>query len=113
MRYGINNLYGQIAKWERPKICYIRNAKIPHTLKLDIEAERNHVAVAHGIIFAFNPQLAGFARLGEGTVRDQIVVMNCFRGDEAALKIGMDYTCRSRCFVALMNCPSARFLFAG
>ena len=39
--------------------------------------------------------------------------MNCFCGDEAALKIGMDYTCRSRCFVALMNCPSARFLFAG
>ena len=39
--------------------------------------------------------------------------MDRFRGDEAALEIGMDHARGRRRFVAGVNGPGARFLFAG
>ena len=44
-----------------------------------VEAEENHVAIAHDVIFSFHPKLARFASFREGTERDEIVVVNCFR----------------------------------
>ncbi len=52
-----------------------------------IEAKENHVAIPDDVIFTFRSQLANFARLGEGTKRDELVVVNRFRRDEAAFEI--------------------------
>ena len=69
-------------------------------LSSDVETKLDHVAVLHDVILSFDSQFAGFARLGEGAERDEIVEVDGFRGDEAALEIGMDHACGGRCLVA-------------
>lgn len=50
-----------------------------------VEAKQDHVAIAHDILFSFNTKLARFARFREGTERNEIVMLNRVRRDEAAL----------------------------
>ena len=73
----------------------------------DVESEQNHVAIAHFVLFSFQTQFACFACFRERTGCDQIVVMNGFRCDKPALKIGVNRTGGGRRFVAGVNGPCA------
>ena len=57
----------------------------PH--QSDVESEQNHVPIAHFVVFSFQAQFACFARFREGTGRDEVVVVNGFRGDKTAFKV--------------------------
>src|SRR6266446_289293 len=79
----------------------------------DVEAKEDHVAIAHDILFSFNTKLACFTRFRKGTERNQIVVLNRVRRDEATLEIRMDRAGGRRRFLARVNGPGARFFFSG
>src|SRR3954467_2647544 len=57
---------------------------------LDVEAELHHVAVAHDVVLALDPRLAGGAGGGHGAGGDEVVVADDLGLDEAALEVGVD-----------------------
>ena len=54
------------------------------------EAEVQHVAVLNGVVLAFEPELARFARARLALVRDVVVIGDRLGADEALLEIGVD-----------------------
>src|SRR5687768_12361976 len=68
-----------------------------------VEAELDHVAVLHDVFLAFDPQLADFLRAVLGAGGNEVVVVDDFRGDEAAFEIGVDHAGGCRGLVALMD----------
>src|SRR5690242_2285401 len=52
---------------------------VPPMLPLDVEAEVNHVAVAHDVVFALGAHLPGFLRALLAPVRDVVVVADDLR----------------------------------
>ena len=64
------------------------------------------------IFLALDAETAGFAGLGEGAERDELVIGGAFGGDEAALEIGMDDPGGRGRLVPGVDGPGPRFLFA-
>src|SRR5258706_4478807 len=56
----------------------------------DVEAEMDDVAVLHGIVLAFEAELARLAAFGVAAVADEVVVGHNFGADEAALDVAVD-----------------------
>src|SRR6185436_12860349 len=77
---------------------------------LDVEAEVDHVAVAHDVLLALQAQLARFLRALLAAVRDEIIVRRHLRADEAALEVGMDDARRLRRGGAARDGPRAYLL---
>src|SRR5436190_19916402 len=82
-------------------------------LPLDVEAKMDHVAVAHDVVLAFDPELAGLLRALLAAARDVVVIADDLGADEAALEIGVDNPRRLRRGGAGANRPGTRFLRAG
>src|SRR6187402_1830998 len=80
---------------------------------LDVEPEVNHVAFLDDIGFAFEPQLASFARALLSAPRDVLVVADHLGADEAALEVRMDRAGRLRCGCVALRGPRAHFFGAG
>ena len=72
----------------------------------------HYVAVLDDVVLAFDAHLAGRAAGGFGLERDEIVVLDDLRTDEAALEVGVDDACRAGRFVALMDGPCTAFVCA-
>lgn len=47
---------------------------------LDVKAEFDDVPILHDVFLAFNAQLSVFARSGLAAARNEIVIMDDFRG---------------------------------
>src|ERR1043166_825292 len=86
---------------------------LPPPVCLDIKSEENYVAVAHNVIFSFQPSFSCFASFRQRTGGDQIIIGNRSGRDKTALEIGMDGSGGSCGLVARVNGPGARLLFAG
>src|SRR5204862_6917488 len=78
----------------------------------DVQSKENHVAIAYFVIISLQPQFASFACFRERTSCDQIVVMDRFRCDKPALKIGVNRSRSGGRFVTGVNGPCARLFFA-
>ena len=61
----------------------------------------------------FDAEPAGFAGFGEGAEADEVIEMDDFGGDEAALEIGVDDAGGGGGFVAGVDGPGAGLLLAG
>src|SRR5256885_16711488 len=83
------------------------------TRALDVEAEVDHVAVAHDVILALEAELARFLRTLLATVRHEVIVRRNFGADETALKIAVDHAGGLWRRGAGGNRPSAHFLRPG
>ena len=72
--------------------------------ELNVETEFDHVAVFDDVIFSFDPELAGFARLGERAERDQIVEVMSEDNGEYLIKLrdGSDHRC-SRTYSRILS----------
>src|SRR6202030_1991714 len=57
----------------------------------DLEADVDHVAVAHHVVAAFESELAGLFDLHVGPVDRKILVADNFGADEPARDIGVDH----------------------
>src|SRR5688572_1506196 len=77
---------------------------------LDVEAEVDHVAVAHGVVLALEAELAGLLGAELAAVRYEVVIGSDFRANEPALEIGMDHAGGLRRGRARMYRPGAHFL---
>src|SRR5438034_9270093 len=58
---------------------------------LDVEAEVDHVAVAHHVVLALEAQLARLLGALLAAVRNEIIVRRHLGANEAALEIGVDH----------------------
>src|ERR1700687_1082085 len=81
-------------------------------LSSHVESELQDVAVLYHILFALDPQPSGFPALCERTELNQLIEVNSFRGDKAALEVRVDDAGCGWGFVALVNRPGTRFLFS-
>src|SRR6185437_11713869 len=72
------------------------------------EAEMHDVAIAHDIILAFEPELAGLARPGLALAGDVILIGDGLGADVALLEIGVDDARRFRPAAAGLDRPGAR-----
>ena len=79
---------------------------------LDVEAELNDVAVFDDVFFAFDAELAGFFGFHLGSQFDEVVVVDDFGCDKAALKVSMNDAGSLRCFRAFADGPGTGFLLA-
>src|SRR5258708_2171791 len=80
---------------------------------LHVEAEVDHVAVAHHVVLALQAQLARFLRALLAAVRNEVIVRRDLGADEAPLEVGVDDTrglWRGR---AGLDSPGAHFLGPG
>src|SRR5690349_20760416 len=76
----------------------------------NVEPEVHHVAIAHDVVLAFEPQLAGFFRALLAVELDVIFVRYHFGADETFIEIGVDHARRLRRRFALVHRPRAHFL---
>src|ERR1700731_1984600 len=56
----------------------------------DVEAKEGDIAIFHDIVAPFEPYLAPFPGRGIGSGRDQVIVGDDLRLDEAALDVAVD-----------------------
>ena len=70
---------------------------------LYVEAELHHVAVAHGVFFSFDAELACLAAFAHGAEGYEVVEVDDFGGDESALEVGVDDSCGGGCFSHVRN----------
>src|SRR5438045_2588594 len=79
----------------------------------DVEAEVDHIAVAHDIVLALEAQLARLLGALLAAVRDEVVVRRDLGADEAALEVGMDDARSLRRGRPGADGPGAHFLGPG
>src|SRR5258708_15962131 len=77
---------------------------------LDVEAEVDHVAVAHRVVLAFQTKFACLLGAELALEGDEVVVGGDLGADEAALEIGMDDTGCLRRRGACTHRPGTHFL---
>src|SRR5262249_41145408 len=77
----------------------------------DVEAEQQHVAIAHNIIAALDAVMARFPRMAHAAGFHQIIKVDRFRLDEPTLEIGVDRARRLNGGLTPVHCPGAHFLF--
>jgi hypothetical protein len=68
----------------------------------NVEPEFHDIAVFHQILLSFDPQFPGFSTFRERTKLNEVVEVNCFRGNKSALKIRMDNPGGGRSFIAFL-----------
>src|SRR5689334_8593545 len=78
-----------------------------------VELEQHDVAVLDDVFLAFVARLAGLLGGDLAAERDEIVISDRLRADEAALEVGVDDARRLRGLVALVHGPGARLLRPG
>src|SRR5882672_3074058 len=74
---------------------------------LDVEAEMDHVAVAHHVVLALEAQLPRLPGALLAAVRDEIIVRRHLGANETALEIGVDHAGRLRRRCAGRDGPGA------
>src|SRR5437868_2657406 len=94
----------------RRRNVHARRAPYPES---DVESKCHYIPVSDFVIFAFDPEFAGFAGFRERPKCDQIVVVNGFGRDKAAFKVGMDGTRCGRRFCTSVNRPGTGLFFSG
>src|ERR1044072_2232882 len=77
---------------------------------LDVEAEMEDVAVLHGVLLAFQSQLAGIAGAGFAVQRHVVVVGDGLGADETPFEVGVDHTGGFRRLGLAAPRPGARLL---
>lgn len=80
--------------------------------KLDIKAKMDDIPVLDDVILAFQAQPAFLLSHGQRTGVDQIVIMDNFGADEAALKIGVNLARSLRRLRAPADGPGAHLLLS-
>ena len=80
---------------------------------LDIESKLNDISVFDFVFLALDTVFAGVAGGGFGAEGGEVVVVDHFGSDEAALEVGVDDAGGSGGFVAGADGPGACFLLAG
>src|SRR5262245_5859816 len=84
--------------------------KVGHRQNLVGEAEMQHVAVLHDVVFALKPELAGVAGTRFAIEADIVVIGNGLGADEPLLEISMDDACRLWRLGAPGDSPGTRLL---
>src|SRR5258706_1140868 len=79
----------------------------------DVEAEVDHVAIAHHVVLALEAQFACLLGALLAAVRDEVVVAGDLGADEAALEIGVDHPPALRRGRAGADRPGAHFFGTG
>src|SRR5438093_8762243 len=76
-----------------------------------VKLEQYYIPVLHDVFFALDAVVAFLSRVSDGTAFHEILPMNGFRLDEAALEVGVDFAGGFRRGITRVNRPGARFLF--
>src|SRR5262245_49504148 len=82
-------------------------------LSLDSKAKMNNITVLDDVVFALEPELAGFFALRLTAKNNKVIVSNDLGTDKTTLDVAMNLSCSLACDRSLSDRPRADLVFAG
>ena len=80
-------------------------------LKLDVDAEQNHIIVLHHIVLPFTANFSALFGYVERATFEKSCIIDDFGANESALEVAVDFAGGLRSFCAFDDGPGASFLF--